>query len=109
MPQYQHGLLPDRHTFQHIEHNGLQQYPMIPPQPNLRVPVGDPASRNSSASNASGVSANSEQRRISVLSLMSPVHELSPSLVEGANGVTSAPNATTYRTHRTPETDARDN
>lgn len=68
--------------------------------------TSDPASRNSSASNASGVSANSEQRRISVLSLMS-----------SEKNASSEPNEF-FQTHpkkqfqaplRTPETDARDN
>lgn len=105
-PQYQ--LLPTT-SATNSKPYGLTSHPAAnytPVHPNLRVPVGDPASRNSSASNASGVSANSEQRRISVLSLMSP-----------AEGITSVPEGTSILTppidcqvaERTPATDARDN
>lgn len=104
VPQYHSQGMSNGKSFRIVDPaNGIPQYANI--QPNMKPPVGDPASRNSSASNASGVSANSEQRRISVLSLMSPVNEGTPA----HTGERSSVSSSTYRSHRTPETDARDN
>lgn len=63
-------------------------------------------SRNSSASNASGVSANSEQRRISVLSLMSS-DKVGPQSTNDSEA--SKPATQSGPPIRTPELDARDN
>lgn len=65
-------------------------------------------SRNSSASNASGVSANSEQRRISVLSLMSSSEKFGSGPL-ASEPVAAKPSPPFQAPPRTAETDARDN
>lgn len=109
VPQYQatdgnpgynnHAAYPTSHYGGSSQHQGSTQS-----NNNLTV---EHASRNSSASNASGVSANSEQRRISVLSLMSSSEKYGSGPL--ATEPTRRPSPAFQAPPRTAETDARDN
>lgn len=110
LPQYIHHdpetARNRQNSFGQAQYNATNNFVPMPNIPQSGKNIIS-ASRNSSASNGSGVSADSQQRRISVLSLMSSEKNGDP--VSGGEPNHLQATVQFQENMRTAETDIRDN